>query len=218
MTDWTPPSKIEDLYKNADGNKFASINAPTAGARDDVELPKGESPIQLYSLATPNGIKASIMLEELSEAGVLKYDAHKIDISKGEQFHKGFVDINPNSKIPCMLDGEGPDGKPIHLFESASIVLYLAEKYNMFLPSDPRLKAEVMNWIFWQMAGQGPMTGNFGHFMVYAPADKGAARDYGVARYGMEVQRLSDVLEKHLAGLWKIPPFNPEHTHFGLSV
>ncbi len=122
-----------------------------------------------------------------------------INISKGEQFTSGFVSVNPNSKIPCAVDNDGPDGKPICLFESASIVLYLAEKYNKFIPSDPRLKAEVMNWIFWQMGGLGPMTGNFGHFFVYAPADKVETRNYGVTRYGMEVQRLFSVLDQHLA-------------------
>ncbi|KAH9188179.1 hypothetical protein AeNC1_009840 [Aphanomyces euteiches] len=194
--DWTPPNKIEDLFAAAAGNKFASINSPEAGARVQEDLPVGKAPLQLYSLGTPNGIKVSILLEELG----VDYDSHFINISVGDQFKSGFVNVNPNSKIPALLDQEGPDGAPIHLFESASIALYLAEKYNRFLPSSPRLKAEVMNWVFWQMAGQGPMAGNFGHFFVYAPADKGAARDYGVARYGMEVQRLCSVLDKHLEG------------------
>ncbi len=123
-----------------------------------------------------------------------------INIGKGEQFTSGFVGVNPNSKIPALLDKEGPDGKPINLFESASIALYLAEKYNRFIPSDARLRAELFNWVFWQMGGQGPFTGQFGHFFVYAPADKAETRDYGTARYGMEVQRLCDVLDKHLAG------------------
>lgn len=124
-----------------------------------------------------------------------------INIGKGDQFTSGFVGVNPNSKIPALLDKEGPDGKPINLFESASILVYLAEKHgNKFYPTDPRLRAEVMNWLFWQMAGFGPMCGNFGHFMVYAPADKVEARDYGVARYGMEVQRLCSVLDLHLKG------------------
>lgn len=123
-----------------------------------------------------------------------------INIGTGEQFTSGFVSVNPNSKIPAMLDKEGPDGQPINLFESGSIVLYLSEKCGgRFMPKDPRLKAEVMNWVFWQMGGQGPFTGQFGHFMVYAPADKCETRDYGVARYGMEVQRLCSVLDQHLA-------------------
>jgi GST-like protein len=122
-----------------------------------------------------------------------------INIGTGEQFTSGFVGVNPNSKIPALMDKEGPDGQPINVFESASIVIYLAEKYNRFLPSNPRHKTECYNWIFWQMGGFGPFCGQFGHFMVYAPADKVETRDYGVARYGMEVQRLCSVLDQHLA-------------------
>jgi len=158
-------------------------------------LPPGSASLQLYSLGTPNGIKVSIILEELG----VDYDAHVVNIGKGEQFQSGFVHSNPNSKIPALLDREGPGG-PIHVWESASIVYYLAQKFGKFLPSDPRLQAEIRNWAFWQMGGQGPMTGNFGHFFVYAPPHQIQARDYGVARYGMEVQRLCDVLDKHLAG------------------
>jgi len=123
-----------------------------------------------------------------------------IKIGGGDQFTSGFVEVNPNSKIPAALDKDGPGGSPIRLFESASIVLYLAEKYKRFIPDDFRLKTEAMNWIFWQMGGQGPMTGNFGHFMAFAPADKIEARNYGVSRYGMEVQRLCSVLDRHLDG------------------
>lgn len=123
-----------------------------------------------------------------------------INIGKGDQFTSGFVAVNPNSKIPCALDKDGPGGQPIMLFESASIMLYLAEKYQRFIPTDFRLRTEVMNWLFWQMGGQGPMTGNFGHFMVYAPAEKVETRNYGVSRYGMEVQRLCSVLDRHLEG------------------
>jgi len=123
-----------------------------------------------------------------------------INIGKGDQFTSGFVAVNPNSKIPALVDRDGPGGQPIELFESGSINLYLAEKYNQFIPSDLRLRAEVLNWIFWQMGGQGPMTGNFGHFFVYAPPDKLETRNYGVARYGMEVQRLWSVLDRHLEG------------------
>lgn len=137
----------------------------------------------------------SVLLEELEA----DYDAHFINIGKGDQFTSGFVAVNPNSKIPALLDREGPGGAPINLFESASIMVYLAEKYGRFLPTDPRLKAETFNWLFWQMGGLGPMCGNFGHFFVYAPADKIETRDYGVARYGMEVQRLLSVLDQHLA-------------------
>jgi GST-like protein len=194
---WTPTENIEELYKmNATGgNQFASTNAPTAGARDTIELPVGKAPIQFYSLATPNGQKPGILLEELG----VDYDAHVIGLS-GAQFSGGFTGVNPNSKIPAAVDMEGPDGKPINLFESGAIVLYFAEKYGKFIPSDPRLKAEVMNWVFWQMGGQGPMAGNFGHFFVYAPDDKVETRNYGVTRYGMETQRMCDVLDKHLAG------------------
>jgi len=135
----------------------------------------------------------------LEELGV-DYDAQVVRIMQGDQFTSGFVGINPNSKIPALVDKDGPDGKSISIFESAAIMLYLAEKYKKFLPTDPRLKTEAMTWLFWQMSGQGPITGNFGHFMVYAPDDKVEARDYGVARYGMEVQRLCHVLDTHLKG------------------
>eukprot|EP01041_Mallomonas_annulata_P009536 gene9537-19830_t len=193
---WNPPSKIEELYAATAGNNFASINSPVAGARTEQPLPEGGASFQLYSLATPNGQKVSIMLEELG----IDYDAHVINIGKGDQFTSGFVSINPNSKIPAAVDKDGPGGQSITLFESASIVMYLAEKYNRFMPTDPRKRIEAMHWIFWQMAGQGPMTGNFGHFMVYAPADQIQARNYGCARYGMEVQRLCSVLDKQLEG------------------
>ncbi|KAI9030513.1 putative S-transferase [Hyaloraphidium curvatum] len=193
--EWKPPAKIEELYAATSGNQFASINAPTAGAREQVDNPAGSAPLQLYSLATPNGAKVGIMLEELG----VDYDAFVVNIGKGEQFYSGFVSVNPNSKIPALQDRAPEDGgPPINLFESGSIVLYLADKYDKegkFMPKDARGRAEVINWAMWQMAGQGPMTGNFGHFMVYAPADKCEARDYGVARYGMEVQRLCSVLE-----------------------
>jgi GST-like protein len=123
-----------------------------------------------------------------------------INIGKGDQFGSGFVAINPNSKIPALVDKNGPDGQPINIFESGSIALYLADKFGRFIPSDPRLKVEMMNWIFWQMGGQGPMVGNFGHFFVYAPDDKIETRNYGCSRYGMEVQRLCSVLDIHLNG------------------
>lgn len=194
---WNPPQKVEELFLATSGNKWASINRPTAGAREEKEVPRGSAPFQLYSLATPNGQKPAILLEEIG----IEYDAHKIMLDGG-QFTSGFVDINPNSKIPAAVDYDGFDGlngEPVKLFESASILLYLAEKYQRFLPLNPALKAQVMNWLFWQVGGQGPITGAcFGHFFVYAPDDKVEARDYGVARYGMEVQRLCSVLENHL--------------------
>lgn len=198
MSEFTykPPEKVEQLYAATDGNKWASINAPTAGAREDRDLPVGEASFQYYSLATPNGQKPAILLEELG----IDYDAHKIKID-GEQFTSGFVAINPNSKIPAAVDKDGPGGKPVRLFESASIMLYLAEKYNRFLPSDPSLKPELINWLFWQVGGQGPITGAcFGHFYAYAPDNAHAARDYCLGRYGMEVKRLMSVLENHLTG------------------
>lgn len=193
--DWSPPAKIEDLYSKTAGNMFAAINSPTAGARLEKDLPVGNAPIQLYSLATPNGQKASIILEELG----IDYDAHVVHIGKGEQFTSGFVAVNPNSKIPALVDREGPGGESVNLFESGAIVLYFAEKYKRFLPEDPRLKAEVMNWVFWQMGCQGPFTGQFGHFFVYGPGNAHAPRDYGTSRYGMEAQRLCSVLDQHLA-------------------
>jgi len=194
-SDWSPPAKIESLFAATAGNKFAAINSPVAGARVEKDLPDGPSPIQLYSLGTPNGVKVSILLEELA----VDYDAHIINIGAGDQFTSGFVKINPNSKIPALLDKDGPDGKPISIFESASIVMYLAEKYDKFIPKDPRQRTECMNWIYWQMGGFGPFCGQFGHFFVYAPVDKLETRDYGVSRYGMEVQRLCSVLDQHLA-------------------
>jgi len=198
MAKWVPPQRIEELYASTAGNNFAAINAPTAGPRNETALESGPAPFQLYSLATPNGWKVGILLEELG----IDYDAHVVNIGAGDQFSAGFVGAGPNSKIPSAIDHDGPGGKPLALMESGAIMLYLAEKYTEagFLPSDPRQRSECLQWVCWQIAGQGPMTGNFGHFMVYAPPDKCEARDYGVTRYGMEVQRLCDVLERHLAG------------------
>jgi GST-like protein len=199
---WTPTANIETLFGATAGNQFAAINAPTSGAREELPLPEGAAPFQLYSLATPNGNKVSILLEELVDLGLLEYDAHKIMIGKGEQFGSGFVSVNPNSKIPSAVDKAPLDGgAPIRLFESTSIALYLADKYDKFsFKNDPRLRQELLNWLFFQHGGQGPMTGNFGHFFVYAPDEKKETRDYGTARYGMDVLRITDVLEKHLAG------------------
>lgn len=199
---WTPPSSITELFAKTAGNKFAAINAPTSGVRHEAVLPEGTAPVQLYSLATPNGNKVSILFEELEELGVgFSYDAFMVDIGKGEQFGSGFVGINPNSKIPCVRDKDGPDGQPIDLFESGSICMYFVDKFSVLgFQDNPRLRQEMMNWIFWQMGGQGPITGAcFGHFFVYAPEDQLEARDYGCARYGMEVMRQCHVLETHLA-------------------
>ncbi len=147
MSEWVPPSKIEELFAQTSGNKFASINAPTSGARTEKELPKGAAPFQLYSLATPNGMKVGIMLEELG----IDYDAHVINIGTGEQFTSGFVEVNPNSKIPAAVDFDTEDGKPMYLFESGSIVLYLAQKFKKFFSEDFRSQIEIMNWVFWQV-------------------------------------------------------------------
>jgi GST-like protein len=197
IENFVPPPKIEDLYARTAGSKFSSVNRPTSGPREEKVLPKGAADIQLYSLGTPNGHKVSILLEELEELGYLTYDAHFIHIMKGDQFGSGFVEINPNSKIPACVDLANSD-KPVHLFESGSINLYFCEKHNRFLPKDPALRAQVMNWVFFQMGSQGPLTGQFGHFYVYAPDNEVGARTYGSARYGMEVQRICDVMDKAL--------------------
>lgn len=195
---WNPPRKVEELYEATSSNRFSGINRPTAGARFEQQLPKGIKNIQLYSLATPNGQKVSNLLEELIEAGAdAQYDAHFIDISKGEQFSSGFYEMNPNSRIPACLIRE--DNHWISLFESGSINLYLCERYKCFIPTETHLRAQVMNWVFWQMGNQGPMSGQFGHFFVYAPDEQSQARIYGSARYGMEVQRQCDILDKYLA-------------------
>jgi len=194
---WVPPAHIEELYSKADGNRFASINRPTAGARHTSELPTGEAPIQLYSFRTPNGQKVSVILEELG----LKYDAFPINIMKGDQFGSGFVDVNPNSKIPAIVDRDGPEGKSVRVFESGSILLYLADKYGKFVPPQgTAARVECVSWLMWNMGGMGPMFGNFGHFFRYAPRNKHEAIDYGVARYGMEAQRLLSVLNAQLEG------------------
>ena len=188
---YTPPEVWEPAES---GGKFAGINRPTAGARDEKELPVGDHPFQLYSLATPNGVKAGIMFEELLEAGHAgaEYDAWLIDISDGDQFGSGFVDVNPNSKIPAMVDRSGPE--PIRVFESGAILVHLAEKFGAFLPTDAR-RAEVLSWLFWQV-GSGPFIGGgFGHFYAYAPEKY----RYPIDRYAMETKRLFDVADRRLA-------------------
>jgi len=180
------------------GGAFASINKPTAGAQFERELPVGKHPHQLYSLATPNGVKVGIMLEELLAAGHsdAEYDAWLIRINDGDQFGSGFVDINPNSKIPAMMDhAPKGGGDPIRLFESASILFYLAEKFGAFLPTDVRKRAETMNWAFWQMGAAPYLGGGFGHFYAYAPMKI----QYAIDRFAMEVKRQLDVLDKQLA-------------------
>ena len=189
---YTPPEVWAPDTEN--GGRFASINRPTAGAREDKELPVGEHDFQLYSLATPNGVKASIMLEELLEAGHsgAEYDAWTISISDGDQFGSGFVDLNPNSKIPTLLDRSGPE--PIRVFESGAILLHLAEKFGAFLPADTT-RAEVLSWLFWQVGSAPFIGGGFGHFYAYAPEKF----EYPINRYAMETKRLFDVADKRLS-------------------
>ncbi len=192
-TGYQPP-KVWTWDKD-NGGQFASINAPTAGARFEQELPVGKHPIQLYSLGTPNGVKVSIMLEELLERGHkgAEYDAWLIKIYTGEQFGSGFVGINPNSKIPAMMDySQDP---PLRLFESGSMLFYLAEKFGAFLPTDMRKRTETMNWLMWQMGSAPFVGGGFGHFYAYAPFKI----QYAIDRYAMETKRQLDVLDKHLA-------------------
>lgn len=188
---YTPPAVWGHDTEN--GGKFAGINRPTAGPRFEKDLPVGDHPFQLYSLATPNGIKASIMLEELLEAGFdAEYDAWSIVIGDGDQFSSGFVDINPNSKIPALLDRSGP--VPVRVFESGAILVHLAEKFGAFLPTDVT-RAEVLSWLFWQV-GTGPFIGGgFGHFYHYAPEKY----EYPINRYAMETKRIFDVADRRLA-------------------
>jgi GST-like protein len=188
------PPKIW-TFKEGNGGAFAGINRPTAGARHDKVLPVGKHPLQLYSLATPNGVKVTIMLEELLALGHAgaEYDAWLIRINEGDQFGSGFVEINPNSKIPALLDRSGET--PIRVFESGAILLHLAEKFGAFLPTEPALRAECLSWLFWQM-GSGPFIGGgFGHFYAYAPEKI----EYAIDRYAMETKRQLDVLDKRLA-------------------
>lgn len=185
-------------WEQGNGGQFASINRPTAGAQTEVELKVGKHPLQLYSLATPNGQKVTILLEELLAAGHkgAEYDAWLINIGKGDQFGSGFVGINPNSKIPALADHAPKDGgKPVRLFESASIMTYLAEKFGAFLPTDPRVRAEAFNWLFWQMGSAPFVGGGFGHFFTYAPVKI----QYAIDRYAMETKRQLDVLDRQLA-------------------
>ncbi len=177
------------------GGKFERINRPIAGATHKRALPVGKHPLQLYSLATPNGVKVTMMLEELLAMGLegAEYDAHLIDINEGDQFGSGFVEINPNSRIPAMVDRSAD--KPIRLFESGSILLYLAEKFGAFIPQDPAMRAECLSWVFWQMGSAPYLGGGFGHFYAYAP-EKYA---YPINRFAMEVKRQMDVLDRHLA-------------------
>ncbi|HTN33123.1 MAG TPA: glutathione-dependent disulfide-bond oxidoreductase [Marinobacter sp.] len=182
-------------WDSESGGKFANINRPTAGATHDKELPQGSNPLQLYSLATPNGVKVTIMLEELVELGIkgAEYDAYPIRITEGEQFGSGFVSVNPNSKIPALLDKS--TDQTIRVFESGSILFYLAEKFGKFLPENIAKRTETMNWLFWQMGSAPVLGGGFGHFYAYAPEKY----EYPINRYAMDVKRQLDVLDRQLA-------------------
>lgn len=192
MTDYSPPRVWE--WKRPSGGQFANINRPVSGATHDAELPVGKHPLQLYSMGTPNGVKVTILLEELLEAGFAgaEYDAWLIRISEGDQFSSGFVAINPNSKIPAMVDRSG--AAPIRIFESGAILIYLAEKFGAFLPGDPALRAECLSWLFWQVGSAPFLGGGFGHFYAYAPEKI----EYAIDRFAMEVKRQLDVLDKRL--------------------
>ncbi len=196
MTD-TSPYTPPDIWSwnKANGGKFANINRPIAGATHDKPLPVGRHPLQLYSLATPNGVKVTVMLEELLALGHrgAEYDAWLIRINEGDQFGSGFVAVNPNSKIPALLDRSGPE--PIRVFESGAILLYLAEKFGALLPTEQPTRAECLSWLFWQMGSAPFLGGGFGHFYAYAPTKI----EYAIDRYAMEVKRQLDVLDRHLA-------------------
>ncbi|MEI9850743.1 MAG: glutathione-dependent disulfide-bond oxidoreductase [Sphingomonas sp.] len=196
MTDQTTyvPPKVWTWNKE-NGGRFASINRPIAGPTHDKELPVGKHPLQLYSLATPNGVKVTVMLEELLALGHAgaEYDAWLIRINEGDQFGSGFVAVNPNSKIPALVDRSGPT--PIRVFESGAILLHLAEKFGALLPSDPGSRAETLSWLFWQMGSAPYLGGGFGHFYAYAPTKI----EYAIDRFAMEVKRQLDVLDRRLA-------------------
>jgi len=191
--DYTPP-KVWSWTK-PNGGRFENINRPTAGAQHEKELPVGRHPLQLYSLGTPNGVKATIMLEELLALGHkgAEYDAWLIKIGEGDQFGSGFVAANPNSKIPALVDRSGP--KPIRVFETGAILMYLAEKFGELLPTEPAARAECLSWLFWQMGSTPYVGGGFGHFYAYAPIKI----EYAIDRFAMETKRLLDVLDRRLA-------------------
>jgi GST-like protein len=193
LPDYTPPKVW--TWDSANGGKFANINRPIAGPTHDKELPRGEHPLQLHSLATPNGVKVTVMLEELLALGHTgaEYDAYLINIGEGDQFSSGFVDANPNSKIPALLDYSTPE--LTRVFESGSILLYLAEKFDVLLPKDPAKRVQAMNWLFWQMGSAPYLGGGFGHFYAYAPVKI----QYCIDRFAMEVKRQMDVMDRHLA-------------------
>jgi GST-like protein len=182
------------VWDQANGGRFANVNRPIAGPTHEKELPRGHHPLQLYSLATPNGVKVTIMLEELLAAGhkEAEYDAWLIRITEGDQFSTGFVSVNPNSKIPALLDCSG--STPVRVFESGAILLYLAEKFDAFIPEDPVQRTECLSWLFWQMGSAPYLGGGFGHFYAYAPFKM----EYPINRFAMETKRLLDVLDRQL--------------------
>jgi GST-like protein len=192
-SEYVPPKVW--TWEQPNGGTFASTNRPIAGATHDAELPRGKHPFQLYSMGTPNGVKVTVMFEELLTAGHAgaEYDAWLISIGKGDQFGSGFVDINPNSKIPALVDYSG--GAPLRVFESGSILVHLAEKFGAFLPTDLAARTECMNWLFWQMGSAPYLGGGFGHFYSYAPYKM----EYPIDRFSMEVKRQLDVLDRQLA-------------------
>ena len=192
-TEYTPPAIW--TWNKANGGKFASTNRPIAGATHDKALPVGRHPLQLYSLGTPNGVKVTVMLEELLALGHYgaEYDAWLIRIGDGDQFGSGFVAANPNSKIPVLMDHSGP--VPVRIFESGAILVHLAEKFGAFLPTEPAARAECMSWLFWQMGSAPYLGGGFGHFYAYAPSKM----EYPIDRFAMEVKRQLDVLDRRLA-------------------
>src|SRR5688500_17787120 len=193
MSDYTPPKVW--IWNKPNGGEFQNINRPIAGATHDKILPVGRHPLQLYSQGTPNGQKVTILLEELLALGHkgAEYDAWLIRINEGEQFSSGFVEVNPNSKIPALMDRSGP--QPIRVFESGAILLHLAEKFGAFLPKEPGARAECLSWLFWQMGAAPYLGGGFGHFYAYAPEKI----EYAIDRYAMEVKRQLDVLDRRLA-------------------
>ena len=192
-TEYKPPTVWK--WNKESGGRFANINRPIAGPTHDKELPVGRHPLQLYSLATPNGVKVTVMLEELLALGHsgAEYDAWLIRITEGDQFGSGFVAVNPNSKIPALLDRSSPT--PIRVFESGAILLYLAEKFGAFLPTAAAARAECLSWLFWQMGSAPYLGGGFGHFYAYAPSKI----EYAIDRFAMEVKRELDVLDRRLA-------------------
>ena len=190
---YTPPKVWK--WDTESGGRFASINRPIAGATHEKDLPVGEHPLQLYSLATPNGVKVTVLLEELLALGKsgAEYDAHLISIMEGDQFGSGFVSVNPNSKIPALLDRS--TSPPTRVFESGAILVYLAEKFDAFLPKEPSTRAECISWLFWQMGSTPYLGGGFGHFYAYAPEKI----EYAIDRFAMEVKRQLDVLDRNLS-------------------